>query len=247
MKNKILGYISAILMCALVFSGLIACRGSDYDARKLRIVFIDNYGNEFSGPIEYEYDEEKVYTYRYRLYYYDSYHLDGLFIEENEVVNHYTDVTFTIDGDDSGKHNVSVWAVFNNPETGEYVGSIGLSADVTIKDKPDYRVDPEVYFDPNGATLEGEGDDLRYVYKYDGREHYPYLHLRYRGEEIENNLHNEGIVRTHLIDNPGSFEYPKNIGEYQVMYWCYNSDYVRETDRQRFFGCSTTITVEIRQ
>ncbi len=130
------------------------------------------------------------------------------------------------------------------------MGDRDFRFDIKIGEKPDNRVKPEVYFEPNGATIEGDGDDLRYVYKYDGEGHAPLMYLRYDDKEIEIKEDASimyGQIRIEDEKTVYSGELPCNLGTYEVQYIVNYNDYVNDSDKDKYFNVSVTVIVEIKE
>ena len=116
---------------------------------------------------------------------------------------------------------------------------------ITIKEKPDLRVMPEVRFDPNGATVEERDGKTVYVYQYDKNVHYPLIQLFYEGKEIELNLSNKGISSV-IYNGEAHRGKPREIGLYEVEYWVTSYDYKQEEDKEKYKFVSVKIFVEIQ-
>lgn len=247
MKKKKIKLLCCLLCIPILACFFVGCREpgpKKYDIDKMYLVVRDNYGNSITIPnvhytlidFTYDYDETKQYTYDY-----EAYFEDGTFFAAGKVP-----MNFPVDGANSGQYTLSVRLEVTHPETGDKLGVNYYYFDIKINEKPDNRVTPEVYFDPNGATVEGEGEDIRYVYKYDNLEHWPKIKARYNGEEIEIDAYEGGIGTVLLNGEPYPYRHPRAIGEYLVNYAIDTDEYVNETDRERFYNVRVTITVEIR-
>lgn len=127
------------------------------------------------------------------------------------------------------------------------MGDRDFRFDIKISEKPDNRVTPEVYFEPNGATIEGDGDEIRYVYKYDSKEHWPFIKAKYNGEEIEVSPYDGGIGTIKLNGEIYRYRHPRDIGEYLVEYEIDTDEYVNEIDRERFYNLRVMVIVEIKE
>ena len=207
------------------------------DLTKKYVVFFNDYGDEtytLTSPgyykVEFDYDKEKIYSFRYMAYYTDNDKFTG------ETGTGY----FVIKANKPGRYSVSANILLGEEGYREFELAI------TIKEKPDLSVMPEVRFDPNGATVEERDGKTVYVYQYDKNDHYPLIQLFYEGKEIELNLSNKGI--SSVIYNGDYYIYgrPYDIGSYEVEYWVTSYDYKREEDKEKYKFVSVKIFVEIQ-
>lgn len=237
MKKKL--FISVILLAfiAVCIIGMIKwCGNSKPDPTKKYVVFENDYGDERytltypgSYKVEFDYDEEKIYSFRYMAYYTDNDKFTG------ETGTGY----FVIKANKPGRYSVSANILLGEEGYREFVLAI------TIKEKPDLRVMPEVRFDPNGATVEERDGKTVYVYQYDKNDHYPLIQLFYEGKEIELNLRNEGI--SSIIYNGDYYRYgrPYDIGSYEIKYCVGGNDY-NSLDIEKYKVVYATVFVEIQ-
>lgn len=249
MKKKITCVAIMITIVMVAMSALCGCGGSDPDPKKKYVVFENIYGDEeytvwypnSTYKVECEYDEHKEYYFYYRAYYRD-----------NDVPTGETGyVPVTIKGNEPGTYTVSAHInIGGSGNNGHFI------LDLTIKEKPDLRVMPEVRFDPNGATLEERDGETVYVYKcnywnkYYNKYQYvstqfPILELYYDGVKIEIPMSLDGhLWSSTKLDNGEYYSYPKDIGLYRVSYQF--SDY-SDVDKERFYGVTVYILVEIQE
>lgn len=239
--KRIISKITVLILClfAVMMCG-VGCGEPEEEPRYIsHIKIYDDYGyvatlwgygdrDEFYGSAEYEYDEEKV----YHLFIFEIY--DN---RDNKLRTYRKRPD--IEGSDTRKH----WII--NEQVDADIDLVWIQFYITIGERP--LITPEAYFDPNGATIEGEGDDIRYVYKYDGYVHAPIIKARYNGVDIEANSTNYGVRS--IAFNGGSYPYgyPREIGIYEVFYGIPAFQYVNESDQENFYGVYATIIVEIRE
>lgn len=128
------------------------------------------------------------------------------------------------------------------PSPGEYdCISLGGDFSVTVEIVPPKEKEtPEWGFEPNGAIRYEE--NKRYVYEYDGFEHYPYFYGMIDGKKLRADRYpDESIVS--CIDSDGRENGDLvSVGEYTVTFelnWAY------EEDRLNYTGISATIVIEI--
>lgn len=237
MKKKLLFWIILSALVAVFATGMLAgCGNSEPDRTKKYVVFTNGYGEEtytLTYPdyyeVEFDYDEEKIYSFLYSAYYTDNDHSTG---ENGESF-------YTIKGNKPGSYSVTakIWL-------GEY-GYRDYTLVVTIKEKPDLRVMPEVRFDPNGATVEERDGKTVYVYQHDKYDHYPLIHLFYDDQEIELDLYHDGISSVKFNGDYYRYDRPYEIGSYEVEYWVGGTDYKPE-DQEKYKVVYATVFVEIQ-
>ena len=205
------------------------------DLTKKYVVFFNDYGDEtytLTSPgyykVEFDYDKEKIYSFGYTAYYTDTDEITGESDSDRCIIR----------ANKPGSHFVTAKILLDT-----YYEFVLV---VTIKEKPDLRVMPEVRFDPNGATVEERDGKTVYVYQYDKNDHYPLIQLFYKGKEIELNLSNEGI--SSVIYNGDYYRYgrPCDIGSYEVKYWIYDTFYANEADKGKYREFRITVFVEIQ-
>lgn len=222
--KKIISKMMAVMGIMLCMIPMAACQKETAPGiRDMYVVMYDGIGNEYKmyGTsskneyiAEYEYNPNIVYRFSCATFYRDN--------DEKFISRHLT----TIQGDDVGEHIVSM---------------INLSREyrlhVVIKDMP--RLTPEVSFDPMGAVEYIENE--RYVYEYDGEEHYPHIKLSYNGEEIQ--IHESGLET--IKGEEGGENEAINIGIYTVYYHVGDARMLDESDVGKYEAVSRQITVEI--
>ena len=239
----------AVCVALVLYSRCDGCGGCDgcceggFDETKKYVIFENIYGNEkyrvsYPGTRteEYEYDENKEYYFYYTAYYTDNDMSTG----------------------ERGKYFTVIRA--NKPGTYHVTAQINIDVKykdyvlkVVIKEKPDLRVDPQVRFDPNGATVEERDGETVYVYKYDSWKNniypLPILELYYNEIKIESPTSTEfgsdRYVQGSIEVNTGKrVGLPTQIGLYRVHYRF--SDYI-EKEKDKYYPVSVYILVEIQE
>lgn len=239
MKKKITCAAILITIVMIAMSALCGCGSSAPDPKKKYVVFENIYGDEeytvwypnSTYKVECEYDEHKEYYFYYRAYYRD-----------NDVPTGETGyVPVTIKGNEPGTYTVSAYI---NLDSGG--NNRSYTVKITIKEKPDLRVMPEVRFDPNGATLEERDGETVYVYKYDTNEHFPQIQLFYDEQEIELDLFSNGIASVKYNGEHYRYSRPREIGEYEIEYWIYGNQYANN-GQEMYHSVTVYILVEIQE
>ena len=223
--KKFISKVMTVIGIMLCMIPMAACQKETAPGiRDMYVVMYDGIGNEYKmyGTsskneyiAEYEYNPNIVYRFSCATFYRDN---DEKFISRHLM---------TIQGDDVGEHIVSM---------------INLSREyrlhVVIKDMP--RLTPEVRFDPMGAVEYIENE--RYVYEYDGEEHYPHIKLSYNGEDLP--LKNSGVLGWKNCETPYGSR-GVEVGEYVMVYSVTDGSYQDDENKQKFEIVSMEITVEI--
>lgn len=125
-------------------------------------------------------------------------------------------------------------------------GSFRFTLEIIINEPVDPRVTPQVAFDPNGAVDYEDG--VRYVYEYDGEEHYPMIFGVYEGKQIlpdYEELYEDGIVSCLDENGDNAWNDSKDIGIYTLIYRIEDGQGMAEEHNARFYGITAQITVEI--
>lgn len=138
-------------------------------------------------------------------------------------------------------------AIYHPTKPKVKLGDRDFGFNIRIGEKPDNRVKPEVYFEPNGATIEGDGDEIRYVYQYDGEGHAPLMYLRYDDKEIDITEKARKARGYSFEDGYYGGRLPTNKGIYEVKYNFSGDDFVNKNDVEKYKGTTVIITVEIKE
>ena len=220
--KKIISKIMAVIGIMLCMIPMAACQ--DESPRELNgtyIILYDGIGNEY-GLYE---GRENVFEYEYKTgtYYNFSYTVFNRAGEEIELSQKLSSMW----SDDSGKHRMTV-----------YYGSNIIPVCVIIKEKP--RLTPEVSFDPMGTVDYIENE--RYVYEYDGEEHYPHIKLSYDGEELL--LRNDGAFGWKNCETP-NLSRGVEVGEYTMIYSVTDESFRHYDDMHKYQNINMEITVAI--
>lgn len=224
--KRFISKIIAIIGIMLCMIPLAACQKETAPGiRDMYVVMYDNVGNEYEMyetyskceyKAEYDYKPNFVYLFSCTTFYRDN---DEKFMSRNLL---------KIRGDDVGEHIVSMWNLSR-----EYI------LHVVIKEKSGLM--PEVRFDPMGAVEYIENE--RYVYEYDGEEHYPHIKLSYNGKDLI--LRDKLSMAVHCppeIDASRAFV---DVGVYEFVYLIDDSDFIKEKDKGVYTVNTPQITVEI--
>ncbi len=124
-------------------------------------------------------------------------------------------------------------------------GSFRFTLEIIINEPVDPRVTPQVAFDPNGAVDYEDG--VRYVYEYDGEEHYPMIYGIYEDKKITpdyEELYEDGIVAG-LNESGENVGIPRGVGTYILTYRIEDGKWANEEDNAKYYGIYAQITVEI--
>ena len=225
--KKFISKVMTVIGIMLCMIPMAACQKETAPGiRDMYVVMYDGIGNEYKmyakdtsryheWVAEYEYNPNIVYRFSCATFYRDN---DEKFISRHLM---------TIQGDDVGEHIVSM---------------INLSREyrlhVVIKDMP--RLTPEVRFDPMGAVEYIENE--RYVYEYDGEEHYPHIKLSYNGEDLP--LKNSGVLGWKNCETPHGSR-GVEVGEYVMVYSVVDENYVHEYNKNKYESVGAEISIVI--
>ena len=225
--KKFISKVMTVIGIMLCMIPMAACQKETAPGiRDMYVVMYDGIGNEYKmyakdtsryheWVAEYEYNPNIVYRFSCATFYKDN---DEKILSQDMA---------TIRGDDVGEH---------------VLRTANLSREyrlrVVIKEKP--RLTPEVSFDPMGAVDYTENE--RYVYEYDGEEHYPHIKLSYNGEDLP--LKNSGVLGWKNCETPYGSR-GVEVGEYVMVYSVTDGSYQDDENKQKFEIVSMEITVEI--
>lgn len=240
MKRKITVMLCMLLCMVCGITMVTGCGPKEPDYTRKYVIFSNGIGKEkvrldYPGAIDvyYDYDENKGYDFTYTVYY-----------EENDCAT-----------GEWGQSYIKIYA--NKPGTYHIVANVNLGERgrmdyvlrVHIREKPDLRVEPEVRFDANGATVEERDGKTVYVYKYEewNSFQWPILRLLYNGKEIVQLKSCDGIKSITNLETNTVTWYPhfpnEEIGTYKVYYVF--SEYAKE-DMDKYKRVETDIIVEVR-
>ena len=215
---------------------------SSFNMQKCYFVVSDNYGNSYRSDewgktleIYYNvYDQvPKTYRFQYRVYAGKAFVTEGSLSQE--VSDAYPGRTFfmeTIEFRDGDELKDVRW----------------LCVAVNIEETPGFT--PDVAFDENGGKTEGAGSDLKYVYRYDGKQHFPCIELQHKGQEMNMELPYWGVSR---VESGGKLceTLPTEPGEYTIRYFISKDDYINYIDEidysVEYTDINVAVSVEIRK
>ena len=158
-------------LSSLAFTG---CQEEQEEIKDFYIVVTDNIGNTYSFKeeqeiyVQYEMQNTTL-LFKQQAYYYDDTKAKGL----------YADGTFgVLDIRELGTYELDSY--YTHPQTRKFVY---FRMVVKVIQGPDNRPTPDVVLEAGEDCLEYTLNE-RYVYKYDGKEHFPKLNVSYQGNEI---------------------------------------------------------------
>lgn len=239
MKKRILSITSCILaFCLLVFSA--GCSKKE-EKRLSELVYLkitDSKGNEYTidgcgGSITLEFDQENgtldpaycELAFDADLYYYDEADQPDKWWGNTMVLDVQPDSRFDpVNLAVPGEYRVEQWY--------SLVHHVGSTFGINVKVN-EVRPMPDIQFEGGADCIEFVENE-RYVYKYDGEEHYPAIKLSYKGEEVvylryeheRNHVYFDDLMMNEdgeFVEIPEGVIVAKDIGIYQVTMKIYKS------------------------